>query len=501
MIIQTILTNGYFPAELPPVWDSSRFAEQHAVLLTAGKRQPSLPLAFTIPKKGKSRRWLKVPHPLYYLLLTKEIARQQPSLEPLTQKSRLSLSVPLFSSNRYRAISPSYTFAQVQESRFQDSLIAPYFVQTDLAGFYASIYTHSIPWAIHGKEYARANRKSRQLWGNQVDVLVRNMQEGQTMGIPVGPDLSFWMAEVVAQEIDFQLQEEVPIIQGSRFLDDYRFYVENVEEGETIIQKLSQILDSWKLRLNPYKTKIGETPELSEPLWKTELTLPVEFNLGTSSHFSSYLEKAVRFAKQFPEDSVLRYVITQTATKSNILTSDLYEKFLYYAMRSDGRTLPLAISQMLRLAPMWDTKGKEASIARFYSLCGSFLQSGKHLEALWLLYFFKHGSEVLPSSLSTLISQEKNPLLVLLSLDLWSIGLIPDLDRDGWSTQARASNGYDLWWMVAYESESRAWLKGNISICKQDAFFQSLRQADVSFYDEQAHRKVQAKGSWLDLYS
>ncbi|WP_044640923.1 RNA-directed DNA polymerase [Risungbinella massiliensis] len=499
-MIQIILANGYFPAELPPVWDSSSFAKQHASLKVSGKRRASQPLAFTIPKKGKNRRWLKIPHPLYYLLLTKEIVQRFPSIETLTQKSSFSLSAPYFSSNRNRAISPTHSFTEVHESRFQDSLTKPYYVQTDLAGYYASLYTHSIPWAIHGKEYARANRRSRKLWGNQVDALVRNMQEGQTMGIPVGPDLSFWISEVVAQEIDFQLQEQYPTIHGSRFLDDYRFYVEKVEEGELLLQKLSQILDGWKLRLNPYKTRVGLTPELTQPVWKVELMLPAELDQRFNSRFSTYLEKAVRFAKEFPEDSVLRYVISQLASVSNIPNLTLYEKFLFYAMRSDGRTISLATNQMLKISPTWKAAEQEEILARLHTLCSSFLQSGKHLESLWLLYFFKHRSEVLPTSLSNLLSQEKNPLLVLLSLDLWSMGLLPDLDRGGWNTPAQVSKGYDLWWMVAYESESRGWLKGNFPICKQDAFFQSLRLSGVSFYDEQAHRIVQMKGNWFATY-
>ncbi len=67
-------------------------------------------------------------------------------------------------------------------------------MKTDLSRFYQTIYTHSLPWAIHGKAQAKENKENG-LYGNKLDSCVRNTQDQQTIGLPVGPDTSFILSE------------------------------------------------------------------------------------------------------------------------------------------------------------------------------------------------------------------------------------------------------------------------------------------------------------------
>lgn len=71
----------------------------------------------------------------------------------------------------------------MEQARLVVRARAPLIVRTDINQFYGSIYTHSIPWALHGKATAKANR-SPALLGNALDECVRNAQDGQTIGVP-----------------------------------------------------------------------------------------------------------------------------------------------------------------------------------------------------------------------------------------------------------------------------------------------------------------------------
>ena len=85
------------------------------------------------------------------------------------------------------------------------------------------IYTHSIPWAIHGKSTAKANL-GHALYGNLIDACVRNSQDQQTLGIPIGPRSSDLIAETIGAALDRELQERLGSLRGTRYIDDFHLY-------------------------------------------------------------------------------------------------------------------------------------------------------------------------------------------------------------------------------------------------------------------------------------
>lgn len=59
------------------------------------------------------------------------------------------------------------------------------FARTDITNLYASIYTHSIGWALHGREESFTDTTFT-LLGNKVDRLTQYANDARTNGIPVG---------------------------------------------------------------------------------------------------------------------------------------------------------------------------------------------------------------------------------------------------------------------------------------------------------------------------
>lgn len=147
---------------------------------------------------------------------------------------------------------------EVEQKSITLALDYSHLVHIDLADCYGSIYTHSIAWALHNKEPAKAKRNERRLLGNVIDSFLRGMSHGQTNGIPQGSVIMDFIAEMVLGYADFLLAEKIGedveyhIV---RYRDDYRIFTHSSQDSEKIVKYLTEIMISLGLRLNPNKTK------------------------------------------------------------------------------------------------------------------------------------------------------------------------------------------------------------------------------------------------------
>ena len=103
-----------------------------------------------------------------------------------------------------KAVQISNWWTSIEQVSLKLSLDYSAVVHADITDCYGSIYTHSIPWALHAKKIAKANRKY-QLIGNLIDLVIREMSHGQTNGIPQGSVLMDFIAEFVLAYADLQL--------------------------------------------------------------------------------------------------------------------------------------------------------------------------------------------------------------------------------------------------------------------------------------------------------
>ena len=212
-----------------------------------------------------------------------------------------------------RAVEASIGLNNQPEHRARRSVGARYLLKTDIASFYPSIYTHSIPWALHTKAQARSDKKY-QLPGNRLDLWVRESQDKQTHGIPIGPDTSTVIGEVIATALDLNLSSRIPSVVGTRSIDDYYLYFSTLSDAEGAIAALHEAAREFDLAINDVKTEIFPLPESLEPRWKSELrTLAIRDTSGPqATDLLTLFDRAFEYSKQFPSDSVLTYVAKQT---------------------------------------------------------------------------------------------------------------------------------------------------------------------------------------------
>ena len=162
-MLDRILANGYFPKEIPPCFAGSSFASwaispggiaaEGAVPASFNSR----PLRHSHARVGGHRRPLSVPHPVNFLRLAREISGSWASdIAPHLAAISYGASRP-YPSSGPRAFRES----ALQDIAAQKMLARAgmrYVLKVDIQNFYPSIYTHSIPWALHGKAVAKSNQ-------------------------------------------------------------------------------------------------------------------------------------------------------------------------------------------------------------------------------------------------------------------------------------------------------------------------------------------------------
>ena len=215
-------------------------------------------------KDGKyAWRLLQLIHPVLYVDLVHKITEENNWDEILSAFSDFQdntrivcASLPIVSSadNDTKEQVAAWS-KQVEQKSIELGLKYDYIFHTDIVDCYGAIYTHSIPWAIHTKEFAKQNRKKG--IGNIIDIALRGMNYSQTNGIPQGSILMDFIAEMVLGYIDECLSnclDDDMNYHIIRYRDDYRIFTNSKKDGDMIIRELSKILSELGMRLNGEKT-------------------------------------------------------------------------------------------------------------------------------------------------------------------------------------------------------------------------------------------------------
>jgi len=137
----------------------------------------------------------------------------------------------------------------------------------DISKCFPSIYTHSISWAVKGKEFSKNNLNSNSFEIN-FDKLMMRLNDGESHGIIVGPEFSRIFAEIILQRIDTIVENNL-YRQGyinkkdyciHRYVDDYFIYSNEKDMIDSIKCSFKEVLMDFKLYSNESKETITERP-------------------------------------------------------------------------------------------------------------------------------------------------------------------------------------------------------------------------------------------------
>ena len=189
--VRDLIGKGYFPREVTPPFETSSLAGQMSPHLS--RRSSDFPpkgvtaklLIHNLARPAGVRRRLAIPNPVVHIGLCREIIRNWKTINAKLSESPIAASRPA-SLVEDRAIEPRERLRNLPLLRARTRTGPHVLLLADIARFYPSAYTHSIPWALHGKSVAKANRGPSFL-GNRIDTLMRAAQDGQTVGFPIDP--------------------------------------------------------------------------------------------------------------------------------------------------------------------------------------------------------------------------------------------------------------------------------------------------------------------------
>jgi hypothetical protein len=147
-------------------------------------------------------------------------------------------------------------------------------VQIDVSKCFDSIYTHSIAWAILGKDQAKFHLTiSPKTFPDRFDGLMRRLNYGETNGIVIGPEFSRIFAEIILQSVDIDFANRLRINENMehkinyeifRYVDDYFVFYNNSSNQLKIIESLQESLKATKLNINTAKIRFYEKPIITE---------------------------------------------------------------------------------------------------------------------------------------------------------------------------------------------------------------------------------------------
>ncbi|CAN5230571.1 RNA-directed DNA polymerase [soil metagenome] len=147
-------------------------------------------------------------------------------------------------------------------------------VQLDVSKCFDSIYTHSLPWAILGKEQTKFSLDaSKATFGGRFDALMQKLNHNETNGIVIGPEFSRIFAEIILQSVDVDLIKILADTENLvhkvdyeifRYVDDFFVFYNKEPTQSRIFETLQKVLKSKKLSINTAKIKHYQKPIITE---------------------------------------------------------------------------------------------------------------------------------------------------------------------------------------------------------------------------------------------
>lgn len=495
---KTLIKKGFMPLELVPAFNTRMLADKLSVITksnTLDTRTSTQWTTYSLPWLPGARRHLAIPNPHNQVILCNTISENWSEISKFYKRSNISLSKP--EAHPRRAVAPAIHFRQIPQKQLLAFPECRVLLRADASRYYTSIYTHSIPWAVHGKPIAKKNHGDK-LWGNKVDRMVRNTQDQQTKGIPIGPDTSLIVSELIGTAVDCILSDQLARrkieLKGHRYLDDYFLYFLHEREAHEAQACLEHAMKEFELELNASKSRILPLPEPSEDSWLGQLE---RFRFQASRQtldVCDFFNTAFRLAREHPNDRVLKSAASIVKRRS--LRGDAWPALQQLLLRSalaDGSALPV-VSQIFSAALERDHAIDRNAVKDTLSNIISFGAPGRRShEVAWSLWILRNIDIQIPDTVAASVVQMCDPICSIILLDIRERGLIAgDIDVSSWAPLLDSHELLKSNWIFSYEVSAHRWMRrtDKFDYVNEIPFFSLLQREHVSFYLEDAEDDI-----------
>lgn len=400
-----LLEHGYFPESnvLPPSFSVCDFSlnenkKEHKSNIRNLARQKLCDISY--PKTLLNSRIFSLQYPDYYhdavIYLNQNWSEVVDHLfHQDTQIYSYSFPIPLNKSDKgnlgkLRIGRMIYEWLEMAEKDLIiDSRNYKFIVRTDITNFYPSVYTHSIGWALHGRDQAFNDAKDgdSNLYGNKIDRLFHYSNDGKTNGIPVGSALSDLIAEIILTSIDKNVSRKMKAAGKDylavRFKDDYRVLCQKEEDGKIFLQILTKELLEYNLNLHENKTVFLNLPDGLYRQHDREY-FPHSLrrkSIITFKEFEHTLLIALEIHRKYPNTSILEKFLSE-------LTDKNYKLKVRFSRRNQEKQVKKAIS-LLVLLQKESTKLLSSSLSLIEIIYNNYFSSIENLKEFLKSTIFK----------------------------------------------------------------------------------------------------------------
>ena len=497
--LKRLLEAGYFPEELPPPFVTHPFARFRAALERAWpadlSKYEAIPEPYSVPRHSHARRRVVICNPISQFRVSKVVADNWIEIKAHLSKSNTTEFRPIFDMSGDRSLF-GINWRGVDAARVR--IAAQYGNQfhTDISKFYPSIYTHAFAWAYFGKARVQANLKAGWLttsFIHQLDKVVRHGQRNQSVGIPIGPDTSRIIAEIVAVGIEERLKGEIKNYdqRAVRYVDDFTIGIDENESEEFIAAALERALSHFELDVNFDKTKVVGHRTPADSRWIYDLIAYNVFGSGPlqRDYIDRYFGAAVAHSDRADQDAVLKWAIKRS--RSFRIEDGNFQYYIETVLRVSRRAPAClrALAQLLidarfvgRPLPMDSIRKFVVDHVRIHA------PSGHAFEVSWALFICKGLNMSLKRSEVSGVFSMRSSVCALLLMDLNARGLIDGgIDDRLWKRECASASGLQSdMWLLSYEAVKKGWWTGApTAYVSTDPFFGPLLARGVYFYSEE----------------
>jgi len=490
--INTSLIINFFPENISKDIFSTKYIIKYITpeminkIKTSIQNNGTLCFDFSIYKGENERRILNIPHVSNYLLLVDCIINNIEFIYSKIQNNFFSNSKNIFIPYEKNA-----TFNENIKNKVLNSIGNKYVLSLDISRCYESIYTHSITWALLGKEKAKEEylkkeneRSSDYNIANNLDERIRKINNNETKGIPTGPITSRLISELILSEIDNILHEKFPKLKYNRFVDDYNFYFSEKNEAILFISKFQKILYDFKLSLNESKTKIELFPN-------GIFTVDLSSELGNydfkKNNIISFIKK-IMFLHSSGVKGAFKYGIKVLLNQKikdedkEYMLACLINSLTIFPMTSD------VIINIFKKNKLLNLSNKNQIEDIFNELLKKNLENNYDEEIFWNLFFLiKFDLEVRLENILNLLNKMENFTSIMILDYIFKKRLNSSDEQIKIKLKElkdilKNKTIYSQEWLLLYECSNNNWITGLKDIINKDQLLKELLKNNVKFY-------------------
>jgi len=501
--LRRLLERGFYPVELPPPFKTRRYGDIAHLIPQLSQYAGATTFYDGATYRGHLRTF-GVVNPLNYLFLGRFMADNWRQISEVLNYSKCSGAKPKFPPRAAagRAITVSSVSAQRIAQRHLASAY-PTILSLDINRFYGSVYTHSIPWAVLGKEEAKRRLADRTLdahWSSELDRFSRNGNQRQTVGIPIGPDTSRIISEMILARIDREMTSSGSGLVSTQIyhnIDDYQIGVLENRQAEDAQSIFVRAIARYELRLNDFKTGLHNGLEFSPKNFQRHFDiLRDQSGRNLIEHFFDILYRQIG---RNPEANVVGYTLKRFAhifarNPERGLLREYLQRLIFASPHQARWVFPLLLGIYREVGVSAETR---RLIKWGVETCARRNDVGSLLWFLYAAIFLRIRLGQADCSRCIAMSNELVDVMLFHGRDetLFSFDVLRLQERYLTSTLATPS------WLVLYEIERRGWDRSPAfqklgTAADARALYETMRQNAVEFYVADDVFDVSAFDGW-----